>query len=57
MAIELSLKGTFYDSPHGLINWSNRSTAFDIAKLGSICMKNLRFRQIVGCKYYKVMKI
>jgi D-alanyl-D-alanine carboxypeptidase len=43
-AMNLQLKGTFFDSPHGLINWSNRSTAFDIAKLCGIAMKNMKFR-------------
>ena len=43
-AMELQLKGTFYDSPHGLINWCNRSTAYDIARLSSVCMKNAKFR-------------
>lgn len=51
------MKGTFYDSPHGLINWCNRSTAYDIAKLSSAAMKNPKFRQIVSTKYYKVPKV
>jgi D-alanyl-D-alanine carboxypeptidase len=53
---DLQLKGSYFDSPHGLINWVNRSTAFDIAKLCSIAMKNMKFRQIVSTKYYKVSK-
>ena len=32
---ELGLKGTFYDSPHGLSNSNNKSTALDIAKLST----------------------
>jgi D-alanyl-D-alanine carboxypeptidase (penicillin-binding protein 5/6) len=56
-AIDIGLKGTFYDSPHGLINWCNRSTAFDLAKLSCQAMKNSKFRQIVGTKYYKVPKV
>lgn len=40
-AAELQLKGTFFDSPHGLVNWVNRSTAFDIARLSSLAMKIL----------------
>ena len=28
-ACRLGLRGTFYDSPHGLINFKNMSTAFD----------------------------
>ncbi len=43
-AVELQLKGTFFDSPHGLVNWVNRSTAFDIARLSSLAMKNSKFR-------------
>jgi D-alanyl-D-alanine carboxypeptidase (penicillin-binding protein 5/6) len=55
--LDLGLKGTFYDSPHGLINWCNRSTAFDLAKLSCLAMKQPKFRQIVGTKYYKVPKV
>lgn len=56
MAMDLQLKGTFYDSPHGMMNLCNRSTAFDIARLCSVCMKNQKFRQIVSTKFYKVPK-
>ena len=55
-AVELQLKGTFFDSPHGLVNWVNRSTAFDLAKLCNAAMKNPKFRQIVSTKFYKVPK-
>lgn len=37
-AAKLGLKSTFYDSPHGLNNPLNKSTAFDVAKLGAECM-------------------
>jgi D-alanyl-D-alanine carboxypeptidase len=56
MAMDLQLKGTFYDSPHGMMNLCNRSTAFDIARLCSLSMKNQKFRQIVSAKFYKVQK-
>ena len=56
MAMDLQLKGTFFDSPHGMMNLCNRSTAFDIARLCSLCMKNQKFRQIVSTKFYKVHK-
>ena len=35
----LDLKNSFYDSPHGLSNYQNRSSALDIAKLSTKCMK------------------
>jgi D-alanyl-D-alanine carboxypeptidase len=39
-AAKLNLRSTFYDSPHGMNNVNNRSTAFDVAKLGAACMKD-----------------
>ena len=55
-AIELSLKSTFFDSPHGLTNWYNWSTALDLSKLCCLCMKSSKFASIVGTKHYKVPK-
>jgi len=46
-AARLNLRSTFYDSPHGMNNVNNRSTAFDVAKLGAACMKDPRFCKIV----------
>jgi len=37
-----------YDSPHGMANLLNRSTAFDVAKLGAVCMKNEFFCKVVS---------
>jgi len=37
-AAQLKLLNTFFDSPHGLMNPQNVSTAYDMAKLTSICM-------------------
>lgn len=51
-ACRLGLRGTFYDSPHGLINFKNMSTAFDQTKLGAICMQNELFAKIVGTRHY-----
>ena len=44
LASSLGLKATFFDTPHGLNNWASRSTAFDLAKLCCICMKNTKFK-------------
>ena len=49
-AERLNLKGSFYDSPHGLANMNNRQTALDIAKLSTEAMKNTTFRSVVGTK-------
>tara|TARA_B110000503_G_C6980868_1_gene343154 strand:+ start:167 stop:283 length:117 start_codon:yes stop_codon:yes gene_type:complete len=34
-AEEINLKCTFYDSPHGLSNQNNKTSALDVAKLAS----------------------
>jgi D-alanyl-D-alanine carboxypeptidase len=47
-AVRLNLKSTMYDSPHGMANPLNRSTAFDVAKLGAVCMKIDFFCQVVS---------
>lgn len=55
-AERLGLKNTFYDSPHGLSNKQNLSSALDISKLSTICMKNPRFREVCSTKFYNVKK-
>ena len=55
-AEELNLKGSFYDSPHGLANMNNKSTALDVAKLSTRAMKWPVFREVVSTKYYTVKK-
>ena len=50
------MKGSFYDSPHGLANSQNKQTAIDLAKLSTIAMKNEKFREIVGTKSHIVKK-
>ena len=44
---------THFDSPHGLQNIENLSTAYDLAKLSAICIKNEYFREIVSTPYYE----
>ena len=44
---------TFYDSPHGLMNKNNWSTAEDQTILISECMKNEQFRKVVGTKTFE----
>ena len=42
-AIKLGMKNTFYDSPHGLANSHNKSSAFDQANLTRRAMKHSEF--------------
>jgi len=42
--MELDLKSTFYDSPHGLCNWFSWSSASDLCRLCIVCMKNKLFK-------------
>lgn len=51
-AKKLKMNQTAFDNPHGLANPTNRSTAKDIAKLTSVCMKMSKFREIVRTKCY-----
>ena len=46
----MKMNNTNYDSPHGLMNKNNYSTAEDQAILISECMKNDAFRTVVGTK-------
>lgn len=50
---EFKWTSTFFDSPHGLSNRFNTSSAADIAKMGSIWMKNPLFAKVVKTKRYK----
>jgi D-alanyl-D-alanine carboxypeptidase (penicillin-binding protein 5/6) len=52
----LGLKGSFYDSPHGLSNYNNKSTALDIARLSTAAMGIPKFREVVATKFYTVKK-
>jgi len=55
-ADNLNLKGSFYDSPHGLSNANNRQSALDIAKLCTQSMKIPLFKEIVATKSLIVNK-
>jgi D-alanyl-D-alanine carboxypeptidase (penicillin-binding protein 5/6) len=52
----LNLRSSFFDTPHGLMNPLSRSTAFDIARLGSFCMRDPRFARVVSTKIYSVAR-
>ena len=51
-ARQVGLENTFFNSPHGLSNPTNTSTAFDLAKLTRHCMKHAKFREIVRTRTY-----
>lgn len=51
------MENTQYDSPHGLMNKSNYSSAEDQAILVSECMKIDPFRKIVGTKVFETKAI
>ena len=44
---------SFFDSPHGLMNQQNVSTAYDMARLSAACMMIPLFRRVVGTKTYE----
>ena len=44
---------TQFDSPHGLQNPQNYSTAYDVGKLTCKCMENEYFRQIVRTQVFE----
>lgn len=50
---EFKLKSTFFDSPHGMMNRFNTSSAADIGRLSSIALSNPIFAKIVKTKRYK----
>lgn len=53
-AVRIGLRATFFDTPHGLMNYISRSTAYDMAKLSAICLEDPRFEKIVCTKDFKV---
>ena len=52
LAKKLKLRSTNFDNPHGLPDPANRSNAKDLGKLGAVCMRNPRFREIVRAKVH-----
>ena len=55
-AARLGLRSSFFDSPHGLVNFRNMSTALDLSKLGAISIKEPIIAQIVSTRHYQVLK-
>lgn len=51
-AKRLKMTNTNFDSPHGLANKNNISTAYDIALLCTVCIKNIDFSRISRTKLY-----
>ncbi len=57
VAVSLELNGSFFDSPHGLCNIHNKSSAFDMSRLMSLLCKDARFRQVIGTRIFRVRKV
>jgi len=55
-AERLGLKHSFYDSPHGLSNTQNKSSALDVSKLSTKCMQLKKFREVVCTKFFNIKK-
>lgn len=53
-AIQLGLKNTHFDNPHGLHSDTHYTSAYDLAVIASSAMQNDEFKKIVGCKMYTV---
>ena len=56
-AKKMHLVDTFYDSPHGLRNRLNISTAYDVALMTRECMKKPLFRRVVGTQIMETKSI
>jgi len=52
-AHKLKMSSTHFDSPHGLMNVSNLSTAYDMARLSSVAMKIPLLAKIVKTRTYQ----
>ena len=48
----LKLTSSHFDSPHGLMNVANLSTAYDMARLAAKCMQIPIFKRIVSTKEF-----
>lgn len=51
-ADKLNMMDSFYDSPHGLKNIRNFSTAYDVCLLVTECMKIKKYWEVVSTPYY-----
>lgn len=52
VARKLGLGRSSWANPHGLSNTNNLTTAEDMARLCMHCMKNAKFREVVGTRLY-----
>ena len=56
-AYQLGMYDTYYDSPHGLSNERNFSTAYDICLLTNECMRIPIYRTVVNTRVYETKAI
>ena len=56
-AFKLKLTDTQYDSPHGLMNRNNFSSAYDICTLANECIQLDEFRKVVQTPYYETRAV
>ena len=49
----IGMEKTNYANSHGLVNFANKSCAFDLALLCEYAMRNTLFKSIVSSKFYK----
>lgn len=54
-AKQLKMLKTNYANSHGLVNFNNKSSAYDIAILSEYALKNETFRKIVSTRSYEGM--
>lgn len=57
VASRLKMHNTYYDSPHGLMNKHNYSTAHDVVLLADKCMQNEIFREVVNTRYHETLAL
>lgn len=53
-AVAIGLEGTHFVNPHGLHDENHYTTAFDLAKLSGVAMKNEGFRKIADIAHVKI---
>ena len=53
-ALELGLKNTHFETPHGLDSDEHYTTAYELALLSNYALNNKTFAQIVGTKEYTI---
>jgi hypothetical protein len=56
-AEKLGMRDTFFDSPHGLKNERNYSSAYDICLMVAQCMRIPYFRTVVSTPFYETRSL